>query len=101
MSLDDLFGGLNGGKPDHDTRMRIVKLESRIELLEKGKEAHGKALRKANELLKECILRIERLEGAKTCKHTDLIGSVIDETEPLTCTGCGATVGRDGVVIQG
>lgn len=100
MSIDDLLGGLSG-KPDHDTRMRIVKLESRIESLEKSRDAHKNALRKANELLKECILRIERLEGAKTCKHTDLIGSVIDETEPLTCTGCGATVGRDGVVIQG
>lgn len=39
--------------------------------------------------------------GPELCPHFHLLGSVIDKTEPLTCTGCGATVGRDGVVIQG
>lgn len=99
MNMDDILKGLGQG-PDHEMKMRIVQLEAKVNALTNSRDAHLRALKSANTLLKECIMRIERLEGPKECKHQNLIGSVLVKDEPLTCTDCGATVARDGLTMS-
>lgn len=60
MSFEELFGNFNpGGKQqDAELKARIVKIEQRL-------DSHDAAFKKINELLKECIRRIEEMKNGR------------------------------------
>lgn len=58
--LNDILNDYGTG--DNEMKTRIVKLEDRCRALETENHKHKESFKKVNELLKECIRRIESNE---------------------------------------